>query len=338
MLTIDGAQGEGGGQILRSSLALSMVTGRPVRIERIRAGRKKSGLMRQHLTAVRAAQRVSSAHVTGDAIGSAEVTFEPGPVEGGDFQFSIGTAGSTTLVLQAILPALVLAERPSTVVLEGGTHNPFAPPFDFLARTFLPVLSRMGPSVVATLERPGFFPAGGGRIRVEVEPVSRLRPVSLEQRGDIVRRAATATVANLSPSIADRELKMVARKLNWPPKHLEVRELRDTPGPGNILTIDVESTSVCEVFTGFGELRRPAEDVANQAIRQCRDYLKSEAPVGEYLADQLLLPMAIAGSGSFRTTRLTRHATTHIDLIRMFLDCRVETDETKRGDVFVGVC
>src|SRR5262245_57066518 len=169
ILTIDGSHGEGGGQILRSSLALSMVTGTPFRIENIRAKRKKPGLMRQHLTAVNAARQVSSAGVDGAAIGSTELVFHPGTVRPGDYQFAVGTAGSTTLVLQTVLPALLCAGGSSRLSFEGGTHNPFAPPFDFLERAFLPLMNRMGPKVAATLERPGFYPAGGGRFTVTIE-------------------------------------------------------------------------------------------------------------------------------------------------------------------------
>jgi RNA 3'-terminal phosphate cyclase (ATP) len=163
MITIDGSYGEGGGQILRTSLALSLVTGKPFSINNIRAGRKKPGLMRQHLTAVNAAAEIGSAAIKGNRIGSQEFTFEPEMIKPGNFHFAIGSAGSCTLVFQTILPALIIAGGPSEIILEGGTHNPFAPPFDFLAKAFLPVINRMGPKVDAVLEKPGFYPAGGGR-------------------------------------------------------------------------------------------------------------------------------------------------------------------------------
>ncbi len=322
---IDGAQGEGGGQILRSALALSMVTGTPMRIHNIRAGRSKPGLMRQHLTALRAAAEVCHAQVGGDAIGSQEVTFTPGAVAPGDYHFSIGTAGSTTLVLQTILPALLRGSQPSTIVLEGGTHNPFAPPFDFLVRTYLPVLARLGPSVTATLDRAGFYPAGGGQMTVRVEPVAQLAPVELLERSEIRRRTASATVANLPRAIAERELAVVQRKLNWPAECLSVVEVNQTPGPGNLVTLALELDSHCEVFTSFGVVDRPAESVANHAVQQCQRYLKSTAPVGEHLADQILLPLALAGAGSYRAICLSRHTSTHIEVVRSFLECPVNT-------------
>src|SRR5262245_2007058 len=160
-ITIDGSAGEGGGQILRTALALSLVTARPFRIERIRAGRPKPGLLRQHLTAVQAAAKVGAARISGAEVGSLELTFEPTGLRGGAYDFAVGTAGSATLVLQTLLPALLRAREPSQLTIEGGTHNPYAPPFDFLARTFLPVLRRMGAAIEARLEAPGFYPAGG---------------------------------------------------------------------------------------------------------------------------------------------------------------------------------
>jgi RNA 3'-terminal phosphate cyclase (ATP) len=189
MIHIDGSIGEGGGQILRSALGLSMATRQPFRIENIRAARAKPGLLRQHLTAVNAAVTICSATVEGNAISSRALSFEPGKVAPGDFTFSIGSAGSTMLVLQTVLPALLVAEGPTRLVLEGGTHNPFAPPMDFLEKVFLPLISRMGPQVTVVLERAGFYPAGGGRAVVHIEPVVKLQPLHLRERGAIRRPA-----------------------------------------------------------------------------------------------------------------------------------------------------
>jgi RNA 3'-terminal phosphate cyclase len=214
MIVLDGSQGEGGGQILRSALALSLCTGAPFRIDNIRAGRPRPGLMRQHLTAVQAATQVGNAETTGAAVGSRSLTFRPGKLRAGDYTFSVGTAGSATLVLQTVLPALVTADGPSRLVIEGGTHNPASPPFDFLDRTFLPLLARMGPRVCAKLERPGFYPAGGGRISVSIEPAP-LIPLVLERRGEIRACRARAIVANLPRLIAERELACLAKRLDW---------------------------------------------------------------------------------------------------------------------------
>lgn len=323
-IQIDGSQGEGGGQIVRSSIALAMVTGTPVRIENIRAGRRKPGLMRQHLTALRAAVEISGAEVEGDDIGSTAFSFAPGSITPGAHRFAVGTAGSATLVLQTILPALLTADGPSEVTIEGGTHNPFAPPFDFLEKSFLPLVNKMGPMVEVELVRPGFYPAGGGQFIARITPAKQMTPIHLNQRGELKSRTAKAVVANLSGDIAKRELKKVKNKLGWSEDELQIRDAKGSHGPGNILTLELEHDHVTEVFTGFGEVGRPAEAVANQAIQQCQRYLKSDAVAGEYLTDQLMLPLAIAGGGSFTSTCLSRHATTHLDLIGRFLDVKVK--------------
>lgn len=322
MLTIDGAKGEGGGQILRSSLALSLITGTPLRIQRIRAGRKKPGLMRQHLTAVNAAAEIGRATVQGAAIGSQELTFHPREVTPGEYHFSVGTAGSTTLVLQTVLPALLTAAGPSKLTLEGGTHNPFAPSFDFLDKAFLPVLNRMGPEITATLDRPGFYPAGGGKISVAVRPAPRLERIDLLQRGDIRRRAAKALVARLPRHIAERELRVIRDRLGWDEAWLTVREVTDAHGPGNVLILEVESEHLTEVFTGFGRRGVRAETVAGDLARELQAYLAADVPVGPHLADQLLLPFVLAGGGSFKTMPLTHHTLTNIEVIETF--CRVK--------------
>jgi RNA 3'-phosphate cyclase len=190
MLTLDGSAGEGGGQILRSALALSLLTGTPFRIEKIRARRAKPGLLRQHLTAVQAAARIGSAQVEGAELGSRALTVRPGTVAPGEYHFAIGSAGSACLVVQTVLPPLLLASGPSVLIVEGGTHNPAAPSWDFLARVFFPLLERMGARIRTKLERHGFYPAGGGRLRVEIDPVSTLAPLELLKRGEIAERSA----------------------------------------------------------------------------------------------------------------------------------------------------
>jgi RNA 3'-terminal phosphate cyclase (ATP) len=320
MITIDGSIGEGGGQILRTSLALSLVTGEPFRMEKIRAGRKKPGLLRQHLTAVQAASEISHAKVQGAELGSLELTFKPGKVNPGDYQFAVGTAGSATLVLQTILPALIIGSKSSTLMMEGGTHNPHAPPFDFIEKAFLPVLNKLGPTVTTKLICPGFYPAGGGKFSVEIKPVEKLSELQLLKRGEIKRRLARGVVANLNRNVAARELAVVAEQLNWPSENLQVDEVKNSCGPGNVLMIEIESDSVTEVFTGFGERGVSSEIVAATVVREVREYLTHNAPVGIYLADQLLLPVAMAGSGCFTTLNPSRHMTTNIETIGLFLD------------------
>ncbi|HKZ17016.1 MAG TPA: RNA 3'-terminal phosphate cyclase [Geobacteraceae bacterium] len=332
MIVVDGSQGEGGGQVLRSSLALSLVTGLPFRIEKIRAGRPKPGLMRQHLTAVNAAVEIGRAQVEGAHIGSQALVFAPRSIKAGSYHFAVGTAGSCTLVLQSVLPALLTADSPSELLLEGGTHNPHAPPFDFLELAFLPLIRKMGPNVSATLQRPGFFPAGGGKITVSVEPVARLQRLDLPERGTILDRSARAVVARLPRSIAERELKVVRDRLNWEERSFSVEEAVSSMGPGNVLCLEIVSEHITEVFTGFGELGVSAEKVAGDTVKAVAEYLAANVPVGRYLADQLLLPMALAGGGSFRTLTPTRHMSTNADVIRQFLPVEVSMRQYARND------
>ncbi|MBI1766621.1 MAG: RNA 3'-terminal phosphate cyclase [Acidobacteria bacterium] len=330
MITIDGSFGEGGGQILRTSLALSLVTGQPFRIEKIRAGRKNPGLLRQHLTAVNAAQQISQAAVEGAGIGSTQLSFTPGEITPGEYAFAVGTAGSTTLVLQTVLPSLLRARAESRLTLEGGTHNPFAPPFNFLVKAFLPLLNRLGARVEATLARYGFYPAGGGKLEIRIAPASQLTPFELLERGEIVGRRAQALVANLPRSVGERELKVIGQKLNWPAEWLRLEEVKNSNGPGNLVSVEIESANVAEVFTGFGERGVTAEAVAIKAIQEARRYLASDAAVGEYLADQLLIPLALAGGGAFTTVAPSRHTTTNIAIIRKFLPVEITTEELSK--------
>jgi RNA 3'-terminal phosphate cyclase (ATP) len=330
MLQIDGAQGEGGGQVLRTALALSLVTGQAFEIRRIRAGRKRPGLMRQHLAAVRAAAAVGSGRVEGVSIGSPHLTFVPGAVKPGRYRFTVGSAGSATLVLQTVLPALALAAGPSTVVLEGGTHNPFAPPFDFLEKAFLPLVGRMGPQVSVALQRPGFFPAGGGRFTARILPVSRLLQLDLPARGKLLQLRGAAIVADLPRQIAEREAAALAAALPLAPGDVAIREFPGC-GPGNAVVVEVQCEHVTEVFSAFGARGRRAESVAQAAAAEARRYLAADVAVGRQLADQLLLPMALAGGGSFHTLEPSGHTDTNMAVIGQFLDVSITARPLKEG-------
>ncbi len=322
MLHIDGSFGEGGGQILRSSLGLSLVTGKSFRLEKIRAGRKKPGLLRQHLTAVRAAAKIGQAQVEGDREGSRVLEFQPGKVAPGEYFFSIGTAGSATLVLQAILPALLVSEGETTVIVEGGTHNHHAPPFPHFAFAFVPLLNALGANVAAELIRAGFYPVGGGKIRLSVKGPARWQPLHLGPAEGAPRMEATAVVSKLPAHIAQRELRVLAERLRLTLQ--QTHEVEETAsGPGNVCYITIERSGVVDVFSGFGQRGVPAEDVAEAAANEAEEFLQSQATVGPHLADQLLIPMALAGGGSFCTTKPTLHTTTNAEVIGMFLDISV---------------
>lgn len=326
MVEIDGSVGEGGGQILRTSLSLSLVTGKPFRIDRIRAGREKPGLLRQHLTAVLAAAEVGGAKVEGAALGSQCIAFTPGPVRPGEYRFAVGTAGSGTLVFQTVLPALMLASSsnnaPSKVIVEGGTHNHMAPPYHFLERVFLPLVERMGPKFKMQFERYGFYPAGGGRFVAEITPSPSLAPLHIGERGEITSRKVTAIVANLPRHIAQREAETATDMLNWGAETQSIEATRESAGPGNVVMIEIRTKETAEIFTEFGMVGVSAERVAENAARQAREYLASSAAVGEHLGDQLLLPMALAGAGSFTALKVNMHARTNMDVIGKFLPIR----------------
>ncbi|WP_242208661.1 MULTISPECIES: RNA 3'-terminal phosphate cyclase [unclassified Pseudomonas] len=334
VIELDGAIG--GGQVLRSALSLSMLTGRAFRIKQIRAKRSRPGLLRQHLTAVMAAAEVCGATVSGAHLGSQALSFEPGAIRSGDYQFAIGTAGSCTLVLQTLLPALLRAPQASRVRISGGTHNPLAPPTDFLTRSWLPLLRRMGANVELDLLRHGFVPAGGGEIEVNVQP-SNLMRLDLCERGEAISQQASALTAGLAPTVAERELSQVAKRLSLPPAALQPVTLDPARGPGNVLLLEYAFEHVTEVFSAFGQVSLRAEKVADAAINQAADWLRSGAAVAEHLADQLLLPMALAGGGSFTTPRMTEHLHSNIAVIELFLpvsiDCREEGGDRLRIEV-----
>jgi RNA 3'-terminal phosphate cyclase (ATP) len=324
-IEIDGSIGEGGGQILRTALALSMITGTPFTIKNIRAHRPKPGLLRQHLTATLAAKEICDARATGAEIGSTTLTFQPGAIKGGTYKFAIGSAGSATLVLQTILPALLFADTESHITIDGGTHNGMAPPSHFLERSFVPLLNRMGANVSIALERFGFYPAGGGRITAHITPCKKLAPLTLNTRGARTENFAEAFTAGVPGTVGLRELDVIGKAMGWDQAQLLMRGLPDAQGPGNVVLITLAHENVTEVFTAFGEKGITAEVVAKRAVEAARTYMASDAAVGEYLADQLLLPMALAGGGSFTTTEISDHTKTNIDIIKKFLPIQFAT-------------
>lgn len=332
MIVIDGSEGEGGGQVLRTALSLSLITGEPFRIENIRANRSRPGVMRQHVTAVEAACAIGAAECDALTVGASSLEFTPGKVTPGAYHFAVGTAGSTGLVLQTVLPPLMIADAPSRLVLEGGTHNIYAPPFDFLERVFLPIVNRMGPRVTAKLIKPGFYPAGGGRIEVEIEPCRKLVPIELLERGALQAVKARAVVAALPGEIAVRELEAVEKVLGWPEEARRIEQLPERCGPGNILMLEAAFAHVTELVSGFGKLGVPAQSVGEQAAKRMAGYLASTAVAGPYLADQLLLPMALAGGGRFTTVKPTQHSLTAAGVIARFLGIAISLEERESGE------
>lgn len=337
MITIDGSEGEGGGQVLRNAAALSLVTSEPFRITNIRGKRPKPGLMRQHVTAIEAASVIGGAETPGLAVGSTELSFKPGKVTPGDYHFAVGTAGSTSLVLQTVLMPLIFADAPSRLVLEGGTHNMMAPPFEFLERAFLPIINRMGPTVTAKLIRHGFYPRGGGRVEVEITPAP-LRRIECVDRGALISRSAMAYIAGLSDEIAEREIKEAKKRLpDWPEDAFAIRTLPESVGPGNIVMIEAAYETVTEISSGFGKLGASSESIAKDAARRVAGFMATDAFAGPYLADQLLLPFALAGGGQFTTVKPSQHSRTAADIIALFTGRVTRFEENTKGPWLVNL-
>lgn len=332
VIKVDGCMGEGGGQVLRTSLTLSMLLQRDIEIRNIRAGRNKPGLLRQHLTCVRAAKVICNAEVEGDEIGSQRILFKPGPVESGTYRFSVGSAGSTVLVCQTILLALMFARDASEITFEGGTHNDMAPSVTFLQQSFLSVLESIGAMTKVSIDRFGFYPAGGGRWTLHISPVARLSNLDFHTISGLSGKAlheqisVSAIVSSLPVSIAEREISALTEKLGLNKIPAEVMNV-PSAGPGNMLTVCFKHEHYCSVFELPGKLGVSAENVAKRVAGRLRKWLSAEAQVEEYLADQLLLPLLMAGKGKFTTTKPSSHTKTNIELIKQITGVEIECSE-----------
>ena len=339
-LKIDGSTGEGGGQIIRTALSLSMLTGTPIEITNIRAGRAKSGLMRQHLMCVQASQQISDATVAGAALGSSSFRFAPNAIQSGDYHFDIGSAGSTSLVLQTLLPALLFAntntQTVSTVTIKGGTHNPLAPTTDFLQQAFVPALAKLGMHVGIECVQAGFAHIGGGSICAVITPFMRRadsRPLTLTERGALVGIELVASNLNLEYDICKRELasakvELLETGMNDTLITTKTNKLNGI-GEGNTCYAQVtHEWGDClhhEIFTLLGEKRTSAEKMGNRLAGLVKRYLfKTDALVDEYLTDQLLLPVALAGGGEFTARVVSKHTETQAWLIQQFLPVEIQ--------------
>lgn len=362
---IDGAEGEGGGQILRSAVSLSAITGRRLRIIHIRKNRPKPGLAKQHLTSVAAAAKVCNASLQGCEIGSVDLEFIPGAITPGDYAFDVGTAGSTTLVLQTVLPLLLQDKHSSSVTIKGGTHNTLAPPFEFIRDSYLPALRSLRHDVSVELQRHGFYPAGGGCIAARVTralestssaAAGQATKFSLLDRGELRLCAGSALVSNLPKHIAERELTVLkssaalcsagllcgskAAGASVPALASESGATVDLSaiasaagvmavaanGPGNVVQCTLAYNNVVEVCTGYGEKGKSAEAVAAEVVREVELYLASTAPVSCHLADQLLLPLALSqNGGTFRCVDIDDHFKSNVKVIEAFLGAGIVT-------------
>jgi RNA 3'-terminal phosphate cyclase (ATP) len=323
MIELDGSFGEGGGQILRTSLTLALVTGKTFHLRNVRARRPKPGLQPQHLMSVRAAAAIGQATVRGASLGSSDLAFEPGPVVAGKYHFAIGTAGATGLVLHTVyLPLALRGSQPSEVVLQGGTHVTTSPCFHFLDTTWRAYLGQMGLQARLRLMRPGFYPRGGGVVEARIEPCARLRPLHLIERRPLVRVIGFSAVAGLPGDIARRQARRAAHRLRAAGVQAQIDEQTWDGGPGTVLAVQLDTPPAPALFFGLGARGKPAERVADEAIDQVADFLKADpAAVDAHSADQIVLPLALAdGPSEFTVATVTQHLTTNIAVIRQFVD------------------
>ena len=327
-LSIDGSLGEGGGQVLRTSLTLALITGRPCTLKNIRQWRAKPGLMAQHLKAVEAAREVGKANVEGARLGSQCLVFEPTGLYSGDFHFDIGTAGSTSLVLQTILPPLSFAAASSAITLIGGTHVPWSPCFHFLDLHWLHYMRKIGFDVRLELDTAGFYPRGGGHVLATVRPISRLSPLCLTNRGPLKRIRGISAAANLDLSVAERQKVQALKRLRNVEKSVEIDILRlSSPSKGTLLLLlaEFENSQCC--FYGLGAPGKPAERVADEAVQEFLGFLVTDGAIDHYVSDQLILPLALApGVSEIRTSKVTQHLTTNAEIVKMFLPVSIEVD------------
>jgi RNA 3'-terminal phosphate cyclase (ATP) len=330
---VDGAQGEGGGQVLRTALALSAIQGTPVEIHSIRARRKTPGLQAQHLTALTALAQISSARVEGAFLGSQRVIFAPGPIRPGEYRFDVGTAGATSLVLQAILIPLALAGGPSRILLTGGTHVPWSPPAHYAREVWLPVLAEIGLHARLESDRWGFYPKGGGRVAVEIEGGAVLRPTTLVSRGGVMRLRGFSAVANLPRGIAERQRDRALRRLTEAGlgADIAVSEV-EAGGAGSFLMLVADVGDLPAGFSALGERGKPAEAVADEVVNALLDFVKAEAGCDPHLADQVILPMALApGTSRLTTSRVTPHLFTTIQIAQQVRGCLVQIGGKEGG-------
>ena len=348
-IKIDGSQGEGGGQMLRTSLAMSAITGTPFEMVNVRARREMPGLKRQHLTCLRAAAEICGAQIEGGVVGSMRVAFRPGRIAAGTYRFDVGTAGSVTLVAQTVLPILLGADGVSEVTITGGTHVPMSPCWEFFAETYLPQLRAMGAEVEGRLVKHGFYPAGGGEIVLTIHPWRTAKPCRLLERGGANGARVVAKVANLPADIAAAEAKIVA-------SHLESMDIRqesgtvESIGPGNYCALKMEFGNLSVVCSDIGTYERSRKAVANTVVNEAKKYLKSGSAADEHLSDQLLLPIVMLGDrlpseGVWGRFSMPRHRSLHFDtnwsVLRQFRDdiemsIVQDTDSDRRSIVGIG--
>lgn len=337
MIEIDGGFGEGGGQILRTGLTLAALTGKSALFKRIRARRLKPGLMRQHAACARAIAEITGGSLEGCELKSQEMSFQPGKIRAGDYRFVVGSAGSAVLIAQAVLPCLLCADGASTVVIEGGTHVSKAPIYDFFERVYLPCLRRMGADVVSGLNRVGFNPAGGGSIFLKVNPIERWKRLEIMEAGALRKARLVALSNGVDPRVGEDELRICRAAMASECDFSLENRFASSPGPGNVLFAELEFEGIAELFSCCGSWDVSRKEVAGCVAKRTNRHLELGIPVGIFLADQLLTPMAVGAGGKFLTAPPSRHAKTNAAVVEAFLDVEIRFENRRNGQYLIEV-
>ncbi len=337
MIKIDGSLGEGGGQILRTALTLSTIKNKPFEMFNIRAGRKKPGLAPQHLRCVQAMAKICDADISGAEIGSSSLKFYPGEIKNGDYCFEIGTAGSVSLVLQTIFLPLSLAKGPSSVTIRGGTHVPFSPCFHYLKEQWLFYLKKIGFDTRLEMVRAGFYPKGGGEIKISINHVKKVYPLVLMERGRLRKVRGISAVGNLDLSIAERQKKQAIENMS------EMSEIKISPeievitmpafakGTMLLLMCEFENSQCC--YFSLGAIGKRAEKVADEACEGLRSFLETKGVIDEHLSDQIILPLSLATDTSrFITPKITQHLLTNAEVIKLFFNTKIQIEDSPGGE------
>lgn len=342
-IRIDGSHGEGGGQILRTSLSLASVLKKEVQIFNMRKGRKVPGLQPQHLTCVNALKEITQAEVEGNRLQSLSLRFSPKTIRAGSFLFDVakirGSAGSVSLVIHSILLPLLLAKESAEVVVKGGTHVPWSPPFTYLQKVFFPTIRKIGCMAEGEIGKWGWYPKGGGEVTLSIEPVKELQPLNLLERGKLLKLSGISAVSNLPLSIARRQRDQAYKDLKEKKFSPQI-ELLDAPslGKGTFFFLLAEYENSLAGFCSLGAIGKRAETVAEES---CQDFLKfmvTDTAVEHHLADQLIPYLSLSGGiSSFTVSSISQHLLTNIWVVRSFLPVRIEIEgkEGEKGKILI---
>ncbi len=327
-IIIDGSQGEGGGQILRSSLSLSVLLLKPFEMINIRANRPNPGIQAQHLKAIEASALISNAITEGASLKSSKLRFIPREIKAGNFKFNIGTAGSTSLVLQTLYLPLSFAPATSVISIIGGTHVPWSPTFDYLKNCWLYFMEKIGFKISVDLKRAGFYPHGGGEVKAIINPITEIKPLNIIDRGKLLKIEIYSAHSNLTDEVAKRQAKTAEKILkNYAEVEIVIDELESYSKNTTIAITGIFENTVC-CYTNLGEKGKRAEIVAEEACEKFLNFLSSDSALDEYIADQILLPLSIANDVSeFTVLKITNHIRTNMETIKNFLDVDFEIKE-----------